>query len=151
LFKSTDGAEKWLASNSGIVNTIGVANDSVEVVAIDPQDSDRLFAGTIGVTSEEGGVFKSSDGGENWARVAGGLPKGAFHTIVIDPTDPAVLYAGNYGSGVYKSLDGGETWKRMSSTGLSNKYILLVAIDPFEPNRLYALNLDFGLLIIEQK
>ena len=42
-----------------------------------------LYAGTVG-----GGVFKSTDGGQSWSAVNGGLTKRSVYTLAIDPHDP---------------------------------------------------------------
>ncbi|MFZ2095140.1 MAG: hypothetical protein WAV05_00755 [Anaerolineales bacterium] len=62
---------------------------------------------------------------------------GTIATIVMDPTDPKVIYAGSFGAGVFKSVNGGITWES-SSLGLDNLYICTLAIDPTLPTILYA-------------
>jgi len=87
-------------------------------------------------------VYKSLDGGENWAPASSGLPSGCgdrVYALLVDPTDSTVVYAGgNFGDcpvsgGVYKSTDGGGMWSR----SLANPTLCL-AIDPSAPSILYA-------------
>jgi photosystem II stability/assembly factor-like uncharacterized protein len=65
-----------------------------------------------------------SSGGSGWVT-----------SLVIDPQNPSVLYAGTYGGGVFKSTDGGVIW---SAVGLANMNILSLVIDPHTPSTIYA-------------
>jgi photosystem II stability/assembly factor-like uncharacterized protein len=90
------------------------------------------------------GIFKSLDGGKTWKRM--GLEKTHnIHRILIDPTNPNVVYAAAIGNpyaehperGVYKTSDGGETWTRVLYTNDSSGCAELV-MDPSNPNKLIA-------------
>ena len=90
------------------------------------------------------GIYKSMDGGKTWRRM--GLEKTRnIHRVVIDPTNPSVVYAAAIGNpyaehperGVYKTTDGGETWNRVLFTNESSGAADLV-IDPSNPNKLIA-------------
>lgn len=69
-----------------------------------------------------GGVWKTTDGGNNWLPVADDyLKTGSVGAIDVSPSDPNVVYVGmgeetvrgnvSHGDGVYKTVDGGKTWK----------------------------------------
>ena len=60
-----------------------------------------LYAGTYS------GVFKSTNAGGDWSTVNTGLTATQVRALAIDPTTPAILYAGTFGSGVFKSTNGG--------------------------------------------
>jgi photosystem II stability/assembly factor-like uncharacterized protein len=62
---------------------------------------------------------------------------GRTHGLVIDPTDPNVMYAGGIGGGVWKTTDGGQDWNPLSDT-LSNIAIGSLEMDPKDPKTLYA-------------
>ncbi len=62
---------------------------------------------------------------------------GTVVSILFDPHNPQVAYAGTFGSGVYKSTDGGSTWSP-ASQGLTNLLVNSMAIDPSNPSILYA-------------
>ena len=88
------------------------------------------------------GMYKTMDGGKTWKRV--GLEKTRnIHRIIIDPTNPAVVYAGVIGNpyaehperGVYKTTDGGETWNRILYTNESSGVGDMV-MDPSNPNKI---------------
>jgi photosystem II stability/assembly factor-like uncharacterized protein len=61
-------------------------------------------------------LFKSTNGGREWAAIVTGLTGSNFSDIVIDPSSPDVLYVGTF-KGVFKSTNGGKSWKAVS-TGL---------------------------------
>ncbi len=76
------------------------------------------------------GLFRSEDGGVNWAPFSSvnddpqyrewmgtaqdGTPDGPkLHSIIVDPRDPNHLYFGMSGGGVHETVDGGKTWRVM--------------------------------------
>jgi photosystem II stability/assembly factor-like uncharacterized protein len=102
VFKSTDGGRNWTAANSGLTEL------DVRILAIDPQDTTTLYAGTHSSTS---GVFRSTDGGASWSAVSSGLPEfPGILALAIDPQYPNTLYAGTQFNGVFKSTDWGASW-----------------------------------------
>ena len=62
---------------------------------------------------------------------------GNIENMVISPSQPDIMYVGNWGSGVYRSIDGGDTWN-FASQGITNPFIFSLAVDPFDPNTVYA-------------
>ncbi|MBN2148697.1 MAG: hypothetical protein JW726_15020 [Anaerolineales bacterium] len=62
---------------------------------------------------------------------------GTVVSVVVDPLNPEIAYAGTWGAGVYKSRDGGITWEP-ASEGLGNLYIYSLAVNPQQPLVLYA-------------
>ncbi len=123
IYKSTNRGEEWFPVNNGLTNL------SVHSMVINPRDPDILYASTEADWELGGneGVFKSTNGGESWFPVNNGLPpseEGFFlnlHTLVIDSSNPDVLYVGrlnrvldehNPSGNVYRTTDGGENWSR---------------------------------------
>ena len=91
-----------------------------------------------------GGIFKSLDGGKKWKMM--GLEKTRnIHRIIIDPTNPDIVYAAAIGNpysehperGVYKTTDGGETWNLILHTNDTSGCADLV-MDPTNPHKLLA-------------
>ncbi|MFW6206030.1 MAG: WD40/YVTN/BNR-like repeat-containing protein, partial [Gemmatimonadota bacterium] len=149
IYRSTDGGRTW--QNMGLqgsehLSTIIVHPDSSDVVWVAAQ-------GPLWSPGGERGLYRTSDGGETWRRVLGGDEWTGATDVVMDPRDPAVLYAatwdrhrtvaaymgGGPGSGIHKSTDGGETWTELT-TGLpsSNLGKIGLAISPQDPDIVYA-------------
>lgn len=100
ILKTTNGGTTW----SNVAGSGLPASDTPIFVAIDPATPTTIWAGT------SHGVFKSIDSGATWAGLLSGLDT---QTIVVDPSDPDVVYAGGIGADdatVYKTIDGGATW-----------------------------------------
>lgn len=112
----------------------------ISAIVIDPTNANTIYIG-----SATGGVWKSTDGGSNWAPLMDNLTEGSLNigTLAIDPN--GVLYAGTgdgnwafYGSGILKSLDGGRTWMRLGVSTFGRSAITKLAIDPTNPNKIFA-------------
>jgi photosystem II stability/assembly factor-like uncharacterized protein len=93
-----------------------------------------------------GGVWKSTDGGNNWDNISDSFFKlGSVGAIAVADSDPNIVYVGmgeetvrgnvSHGDGVYKSVDGGKTWKNIGLT--DTRQITRVRIDPRDPNIVY--------------
>lgn len=88
--RSRDSGQSW------IFFSIGLPEQSpVRVLALDPTDGDVLYAGV------DEGMFKSTDAGETWSRL-GTWPAVRLTTLVVDPQEPSILYAGTDGEGVLR-------------------------------------------------
>lgn len=126
---------------------IGPSNIAGRMLAIafEPGNPEVMYAG-----SASGGLWKSTDSGLNWFAIDDNLPTLAVAAVVVDPTDPGILYIGTgegnfngdavWGVGVLKSVDGGVTW---DTTGLnwsmtSSDAVNEMIIDPGDPDRLFA-------------
>ena len=125
-------------------------------VAIDPTDSQTSYVGTAAEDDATGSdvypgahIFKTTDGGETIREVDDGFPHGAetaIHSIVVDPSAPDTVYlattthghwAATTALGVYKTTDGGLTWAP-ANDGLTTLEVMVLAIDPSDPDVLYA-------------
>jgi photosystem II stability/assembly factor-like uncharacterized protein len=129
LQRTDDGGATWWTDH-------GIPS-AVQSLAIDPQHSSTVFAGTM-----RGEIFRSSGVARSWQRVATApaLPSSHLYAvvaIVIDPRDPDNVYAGRRNGGIIKSSDGGKTWRR-ANTGLTERGIVALAIDPRDSRVLYA-------------
>ena len=74
---------------------------AINALALDPQTPATLYAGTWGVGTNCGGVFKSTDGGGSWTALNAGLTNLHVQTLALDTSTPPRLYAGTVGSGVF--------------------------------------------------
>lgn len=143
LWKSTSGGIKWEPVFDNEVTA------SIGAVAIQQSNPSVIWVGTGEGNPRNSlnggyGVYKSLDGGKTWKSM--GLEKTRhIHRVVIDPTDPDVVYVGAIGSpwgehperGVFKTTDGGETWEKVlfvnNKTGVAD-----LVMDPKNPNKLIA-------------
>jgi photosystem II stability/assembly factor-like uncharacterized protein len=140
IFHSTDGARTWRRLKPGL-DKRGL---SVDNIAIDPRDPQTIYAGAWAVArDEEGGVFKSTDGGQNW-KLLEGTKKLSIRSLAIAPSDSNFLIAGSANddpnlNGVFRSTDAGKTWERISPVGDREiRNIESVAIDPRDTKIVYA-------------
>ena len=90
------------------------------------------------------GIYKSVDAGLTW-KCMGLQNTRNIHRVIIDPTNPNVVYAGAIGNpygvhsqrGVFKTIDGGDTWNKILYTNDSSGIADMV-IDTKNPNKLFA-------------
>jgi photosystem II stability/assembly factor-like uncharacterized protein len=150
VYKSVDGGALWKPSGNGLLNQHVIA------LAFDPADNLTIYAGCYANEYLPfGGVYVSNDAGANWTRVSDGLPStGEFIVndlaVVRNPDDDtATLYAaGGYvvdyprpparwERHLYKSTDGGASWT-LAATGIAYPNVLSIAVDPADPDVIYA-------------
>ncbi len=129
LYKTTDGGETWR-----VLAPQTFAGRCFSTLIIHPRDPQLLFAaitraggfptlaGAKGHPDAAGptGLFRSTDAGETWTLMGNGLPCQDASDVVIDPSNPDVMYAaighifGSPDNGVYRSADRGQTWSRIT-------------------------------------
>src|ERR1700686_2065130 len=128
---------------------------SIGAVAIDPSHSKIVWVGTgegwtRNSVSVGDGVYKSTDGGENWSNV--GL-KDSEHIakILVNPSDSndvlvcalGHLWDDNDERGVYQTNDGGKTWKKVLAGANGSSGCAMIARSKQEPKTIYAAMWDF--------
>jgi len=133
--KSAKDAPQWITQGpyniSGRINTI----------AVNPDNHDEIYVG-----STCGGIFKTTDGGNNWFPVFDDNPFLTISCIVVSPHNSSNVFVGTgdpnisgypfVGNGIYKSTDSGQTWTHL---GLDNVGIVTrIAINPNNENIIYA-------------
>jgi photosystem II stability/assembly factor-like uncharacterized protein len=153
MWKSTDAGKTW--KHVGLGDTRHIPR-----VRIHPKNPDIVYAAALGHLygpNAERGVFRSTDGGRTWSRMLFVNDEVGAIDLVIDPSNPLVLYAstwrvkrtpyslesGGPGSGLWKSTDGGDHWSEISyrSKGLPKGTlgIIGVAVSPVDPERVWAI------------
>jgi photosystem II stability/assembly factor-like uncharacterized protein len=152
VYKSTDAGKTWTLI--GLENTRQISR-----VKVHPANPDIVYVGAQGHVwgpNPERGVFKSTDGGKNWRKVLFRNDSTGITDLVMDPSNPDVLYAafwqvyrrpwtlqsGGRGSGIFKSTDAGETWTELTrNPGLPAGLIgnIGVAVSPVRPSRVWAI------------
>ena len=120
--------------------TGGPEGGQIQVLAIDPNHSQTIFAGTVGF-----GVFKSTNGGATWSPMNGWLNNPtSVSALAIDPANSQTIYGATLGGGVIKSTDGSLSWRAVNS-GLTTTTVSSLAIDPKSSHTVYAGTFDSGV------
>jgi photosystem II stability/assembly factor-like uncharacterized protein len=100
----------------------GVVGGRVRAVAVHPTDPLTVYIGAA-----NGGIWKTSDGGQSWLDIGRELPSLSFGAIAIDPDNPQIIYAGSgecdllegfnvyAGDGLYKSTNAGLSWNLITN------------------------------------
>ncbi len=123
VFRTTNGGETWAH--------VLKLNDSTGVVTLmlSPDNPRELYAGawraerkpwTMMSGGPEGGVYKSTDGGDSWTKLGGGLPKGIVGKVGLAISEAAphrvwALVEAEPNGGLYRSDNRGETWTLINS------------------------------------
>ena len=146
LYKTTNGGDEW-----ELVLKVD-EHTGINEIHLDPRDPSVMYATSHQrrrhVFTYVGGgpgsqIYKSTDGGENWKKLGGGLPSSIKGRIGMDisPADPDILYALVEAEmdkqGLYKSTDRGESWKKVNSYVTSGNYYQEVFCDPLDKNKVF--------------
>lgn len=124
VFKSVDGGDTWISVGLSETRHIGR-------IVVHPQDPNVVYVAAVGHLwgpNDERGVFKTTDGGENWEKILYIDEDSGAIDLVMSPEDPNTLFAAMYqrrrtafgfsasgsGSGIYRTYDGGENWEELS-------------------------------------
>ncbi len=151
IFRSADGGQTWQKVLYKDENTGG------SDIEMDPSNPDVLYAclwrGRQGPWEDGnsyggagGGIFKSTDGGSTWNKLAGGLPEDLVQAyIAIAPSQPSRLYsslADTHATHIYRSDDAGEHWTQITtdsrpSVRIGGGDLAIPAVDPKNPDVVY--------------
>ncbi|MEO5896192.1 MAG: hypothetical protein ABIS06_10855, partial [Vicinamibacterales bacterium] len=156
IFRTTDGGKTWR-------KTLFVNNETGgRVVALNMSNPNELYAGMYrgfrkgwdiisGGPATEGGIYKSTDGGETWNKLSSGLPQPLIGKIDIDVarSQPSTVYAmieapGDQG-GLYRSDDSGTTWRQVNAAAnLRSRpfYFNYVDVNPKNPEEVWVNSLS---------
>jgi photosystem II stability/assembly factor-like uncharacterized protein len=158
LFVGSASGGVWKSVNGGTTFKPVFDRQSVQSIgalAIDPSNSKIVWAGTGEAWTRNSvsigdGIYKSSDGGENWTDM--GL-KDSEHIakILVDPKDSNSVLAcatghvwnDNDERGVFKTSDGGNTWKKVLAGANGSTGCGMLAMSPLEPKTIFASMWDF--------
>lgn len=155
VFRSKDGGKTWEK-----VLTRGNKAGAIDLI-IDPTNANVLYAGfwevyrkpwTLESGGPNGGIFKSTDGGDTWTELTRnpGLPRGTVGKIgiTVSPANSdrvwAIVEAED--GGVFRSDNGGRTWSKVNEERRLRQrawYYSRIYADPKNADTVYVLNTGF--------
>ena len=154
LYKTIDGGRNWeqvlyISDETGISDVEMLPGNPEVVFATAWKAERKPWTIISGGENEEGGLFKSVDGGANWDKITKGLPTGLIGKmdLALSPADSSVVYLlveapGDEG-GLYKSIDQGQTFEQVSDhDGIITRpfYYANIDVDPQNPDIVYAMS-----------
>ena len=141
VYKSHDGGQRWRSMRTGLDDA--TITSVVNQFLFDPADAQHILLATTM------GVFETKNGGDQWTKRMEGMKEVLMVvTLGMDPTRPAILYAGTSG-GVYKSLDQAGHWEKVNNGLVPPDMVKTsralnvtsISVDPYEPDTVYAATL----------
>ena len=149
VYKSENGGRTW--TNMGLKTSQHVGR-----IVINPTNPNIVYVAAVGPLWADGGergLYKTVNGGKTWKAVLTISPHTGVTDVIMDPTDPNIMYAaafqrqrkaysfvgGGPESGIYKSIDAGDTWTKVTE-GLPTGDIGRIGLDVSrsQPRTIYA-------------
>lgn len=139
IYKSVDGCASWTKTELDYVLELGSESIALVISGLNPNI--LYFAADFG-EAYGNKIFKTSDGGATWQDLTPDFLRDngvSIYDIVLDPKDINKAYVA-FNTGVARTANGGLTWSRQSSPLMFAA--ASVAVDPVNPNILYAPSAD---------
>ncbi|MFI5233531.1 MAG: WD40/YVTN/BNR-like repeat-containing protein [Gemmatimonadales bacterium] len=150
IYKTTDGGKTF--KNIGLKET-----QTIGRIVIDPRNPEVVYVaagGHLFGPNAERGVYKTTDGGATWNKIKYVDENTGFTDIIMDKSNPNVLYAASYerrrtaccfngggpGSAIWKTTDAGKSWTKITGNGLPPGTYGRIALSLYakNPNVVYA-------------
>lgn len=125
FLKSNDAGASWTTVDSFTFPELASR------VAVAAEPAAAVYVGT------STGVVKSVDGGVTWAPAGRGLGCGNVRALAVDPSSPAVVYAGTLECGVFRTANGGGVWEAVNA-GLPDAPVFALAVNPNQTDTVFA-------------
>ncbi|MFH0814243.1 MAG: hypothetical protein V2A69_15610 [Pseudomonadota bacterium] len=126
VYKTANGGETWQETSL-------IADHNVWDLAVNPKNSQEIWAITGPEWVSEGSIYRTRDGGGTWSKIETGLAAGWFYVLVINPKDPNIIFVGGE-KGVLRTKNGGATWSQRDPDSSCRGLVL----DPESPSTIYA-------------
>jgi len=137
LYRLAAGDDRWELATRGLPDA-----PAIRAIATHPEDPETVYVGT------QSGPYRSTDHGGHWERANiadHGLP---VWSLLFDPRDAKVLYAGYENCEIFRSDDGGQRWEQLPVTvrfpevtvapgANPAKRVLELAVNPADPKEIY--------------
>ncbi|MHC4600629.1 MAG: WD40/YVTN/BNR-like repeat-containing protein, partial [Planctomycetota bacterium] len=136
IWRSTDGGASWVAPTTSVP-----AGTSVRDFAVEPGSTLNVYAAT------DVGIYISTNGGDDWIQATtdpsfsvGASTSSAVLSVLVDPGDNTVVYAGTEGGGIFVSTDSGATFaeKNLHIEGSGNVKVYDLTAQPLTPFNVFA-------------
>ncbi len=150
IYRSSDGGKTWkeVIENNTHGGQQASSRHGFKTIEFAPSNGNTVYAGmrkdrnSIDGSTYKGpsfGMFKSVDAGRTWREINNGLENADknINCIAVHPANENIVYIGTYRDGVFKSTNGGKSWSA-ASNGLMSEDVRSLAINPKEPNIVYA-------------
>jgi hypothetical protein len=135
IYRSLDDGAHWAP------HSLNLPDVQAFRLLVDPADANRMFLAALsGTTPGSAGLYRSTDAGLNWTRVA--FASQPTLDVEIDPSDENVVYAAT-STGLHVSTNGGDAFTENTAfEAITSLPARAIAIDPVVPTTLYAASID---------
>ncbi|MGD0461714.1 MAG: hypothetical protein ABSB74_04420 [Tepidisphaeraceae bacterium] len=144
LYKTTNDGQNWTQLLDFVGNSTGTSGNGTQQqligtrsFAIDPENSNNIYADVGEYSGTNGAVFYSTNGGQTWGQTnlsfyVGGNSngRGDGEQIQVDPNDSNIVFLGTDNAGLWESTNAGQSFTRISTSAFSPTSTTFVLFDP---------------------
>jgi uncharacterized protein (TIGR03437 family) len=134
LWKSTDGGAAWRVLSLTADGRTRIIHEDQFSIAFKPGNPDTVYVGN------EGGIYRSPDGGNSWQSLNTGLPITQFNFVAVHPQNPLIVLGGTQGQGLVR-FNGSSIWAELIRGDAGQ-----IVFDPSDPDVVYVAKQRFRLM-----